>query len=270
MDEHHESHHAVPQCEGHDHRQGEQQPDVLVGPIGGHCDHRHPGKHSGRHEHAVPLVLRPAGTDLLLGGEIELLPPKFQAVVETPTCAAAIDALEYPAVARQGIELFFGERRPDLIASLEVVEAVVRHVVADIPEAESRHGGQESDPPEDVVQEAAFEEGTVAGVVADEEQAHDAGGDEQRAHDLEPQRGERDHQGDAAGEHREIYGERHEGPQITCIFEGVEQGLATRAGRGISLRRTEWLHVDVLPARLPRGADIGYYLTPAGNAVTLK
>jgi hypothetical protein len=30
------------------------------------------------------------------------------------------------------------------------------------------------------------------------------------------------------------------------------------------------LHVDVLPARLPQGADIGYYLTPAGNAVTLK
>jgi hypothetical protein len=148
--------------------------------------HRHPSDHARGDEHAVPLVLGAARADLLLGGEVELLPPELEEVVEAPARAASVDALQDAAVPRQCIELFLGERRPHLVAALQVVEAVVRHVVADIPEAERRHRRQERDPAEDVVQQPALEERAVAGVMADEEQADDAGGDEHRTQDLDP------------------------------------------------------------------------------------
>ena len=73
-------------------------------------------------------------------------------VVEALAEAGAIDALEAAAHFRSSLPLFGRHRHPDLVATLEVREAVVSDVVAHVPERERRERRQERDAADDLVE----------------------------------------------------------------------------------------------------------------------
>ena len=72
----------------------------------------------------------------------------------------------------------------------------------------------------------------MAGVMTDHEQADDAGGDDQRADQLQRNAGGEQHDGRAGAEQRQVgheYSEREKRPQR--LVEGTEQGFAVPVGR---------------------------------------
>ena len=181
---------------------------------------------------AVQLVLAAAGADFLAAGEVELLPPHLDQVIRAPADAAPIQALEQLAIPRQRVELDLGQWRPDLVASLQVVEPVMRRVMADLPQAERSHRRQERDPSADGIQPLAAGETAVAGVVTDHEQAHDAGRHDQCADQLQRYAGGEQHDGGAGAEKRQVGPEYREGvkrPQR--LVEGTEQCFPGPVGR---------------------------------------
>ena len=64
-------------------------------------------------------------------------------------------------------------RHPDLVAALEVREAVVGDVVAHVPERERRERRQEGDAADDLVEPVVLGVAAMAGVVSDDEQPCD-------------------------------------------------------------------------------------------------
>jgi len=132
-------------------------------------------------------------------------------------------------VARQPVEFLLGEGSPDLVTALEVVEAVVRDVVTDVPQAERRHRRQEGNAADDTVERFIREEAAVTGFVADQEQSQHAGGDQHTAQQLQPDALDRECEDRASCEQHDIQHEDGQGAQHARGREGTQQCLAARS-----------------------------------------
>ena len=232
---HHEADHAVPQQERDDDGQRDEQRDRLLRCGCGVHDDADPGGGERRHEQAVELVLAAARADFLLAGEEQLLPPHFIQVIRAPAEAGSIQPLEGPAVTRQRIEFGLGVGRPDLVAALEVIEAVVSGVVSHLPQAERGHRRQERDSPADGIEPRAREEAAMAGIVADEKEPDDRERHDQHAEQFQQQAvGQQDDRGPRA-EECDVE-QQHQGRQQDLGLgglEGTQQGFAV-PGAGLS------------------------------------
>ena len=172
-----------------------------------HRPHHEAGNPDGadaQHQCVVPQEDRAAHADVFLGREDQLLPPHLDEVVEALSEAGAIDALEEAAALRCGLPLFHRHRHPHLVATFEVRETVVRHVVADVPERKRRERRQERDAADDLVEPVVTRVAAVAGVMTDDKQPRDGDRGRNDHQCLRPPGAEVNRAGDAGAEEHEI------------------------------------------------------------------
>ena len=113
---------------------------------------------------------------MFLAGQDEFLPPHLDSVVEALAEAGAIDAFEAAARLRCGCPFLGRHGHPDLVAALEVREAMMGDVMAHVPERERRQRRQEGDAADDLVEPVVLGVAAVTGVMADDEQPRDGDG----------------------------------------------------------------------------------------------
>src|ERR1700679_3812030 len=148
---------------------------------------------------------------MLASREEELLPPHLDHVVDALADAAVVDAVELAPDPGQLRKLRGRVRRPDVVAALEVREAVMREVMADFPEAVRGQRRQERDSADPFVERLVGRIGAMAGIVTDDEQARYPQSRHERRENLHPP-GLHDEQArDGHPEHEPIQQEPDEG-----------------------------------------------------------
>ena len=145
-----------------------------------------PQHREGGDKQAIPGVARAPRTDMLAAREEQFLPPHLDHVVDALADTTAVDPLHQAPRPAQCCPFSGRVGRPDVVAALQVREAVVREVMADVPQAERCQRGQERDPADPFIQFLVRRVRAVAGIVPDHEQARDPQRGNQRGEYLDP------------------------------------------------------------------------------------